>query len=910
MSFYLKYKYLLILIFVYGSLSAQNCVVSGIVRDQSTKTPIETATISVYELAQGAITDERGIFEIKNLQKGTFHVRVSYLGYETLDTLVLFQKTQYLKFELVKTSLELKEINVMAREKKQSATTSSIKQTAIEHLQPSSLTDVLQLLPGGLLSDSKLNVANQISMRQAGSDVNTAMGTSIVVDGVPMSNDANMQSFYGSNSASDISSAKSTVNSGVDLRQLSTDHISEIEVIRGIPSVKYGDLTSGAVVVKSKKGEMPLTLRVKSDPLNKLIYAGKGYRLPNDGGTINFGIDYTKFVSDQRSPFDQYQRITSNLSYEKLIKKVFLSTTQMAFTGTIDNMVTDPDLMNKEDTYKSDYKSFKLSNAGTWNINKGMFYKLEYNVSANYSQDLLSRTKTVTLNSPMGISLSNTEGESLGLFLPAEYLSSYTVDGNPFNFYSQLTAYLHPKIGKTFNNLLLGGEFRLDKNFGDGSIYDFTRPPYPTQSSSSRPRAPKDIPSLQKMTIFAEDNFSVNFGKAKLGITAGLRGTTLNNLSPLSTMYKKFYVEPRLNINFQLPEFQFFGSDFELGLKAGMGDQLKFPSTMQLYPEQSYYDIPELNYYSTANEENRLIYLYTKIKDRTNNELTPARNRKFETGFDINYRGISLNLTIFKENENNGFEQQSFYFPQSYNLYNTNSFTGTGKPTVNDFTYVPKKMFLAYSYTTNASKVIKKGVEYQVSTKKIKALNTEFVINGAWFQTQYDISQPRYKYTSIVVGGDYYPYVGVFNAGSDSKIQEQFNTTLFLNTHFSKQRLLFSTSIQTVWYTSYQMLEYSGFPDSYINLNGEVLPFTNAEKQNPEFRSLIETFSNAYFDEERTAISIGVNLKVTKEIGNNLKLSFFVNRLLDYNPRYTSRFGITTQRYVTPFMGAEIQLKL
>ncbi len=881
-----------------------------VVKDFITHEAVDMANASIMELAQGAITDEKGTCEIKNINKGVYHLRISYLGYETIDTLIQVNKSTYLNFYITKTSLLLKEVNVMAREKKQSATTSTIKLAAIEHLQPSSLTDILQMLPGGLLSDSKLNVANQVSMRQAGSDVNTAMGTAIVVDGVPMSNDGNMQSFYGSNNAADLSTAKSSVNSGVDLRQLSTDHINEVEVIRGIPSVKYGDLTSGAIIVKSKKGETPLTLRVKSDPLNKLVYVGKGYKLPKNGGTLNFGIDYTKFVADQRSQFDQYERITSNLSYEKLINKVFLSTTQVAFTGTIDQFISDPDIMNKEDVYKSDYKSFKLSNSGSWNINKGMLYKLEYTLSANYAQDVLDRTKTVTLNSPMGISLGNTEGEALGIFLPSEYLSTYKVDGKPFNFYSQLTTYLHPHIGKTFNNVLLGAEFRLDKNFGDGSIYDLTRPPFPTQSSSSRPRAPKDIPALEKLTIFVEDNFTANIGKSKLGITAGLRGTSLSNLSPLSAMYNKFYVEPRLNINFQMPVFQLFGYPFELGLKGGIGDQVKFPTVLQLYPEKSYYDIPELNYYSTANPDNRLIYLSTIIKERTNYDLTPARNTKYEVGFDINYKGSVLNVTLFTENENNGFEQQSLYTPQNYNLYNTNSFTGTGKPTVSDFTYQPKTMFLASSVTTNGAKVIKKGIEYQLSIKKIPVINTEIVLNGAWFQTQYDISLPRYKYTSIVVAGDYYPYVGVFNAGNDSKVQEQFNTTLFLNTHFSKQRLMFSTSIQAVWYTSYQMIQYSGIPDSYKNLKGDVLPFTDTEKQNPDFKSLIETFSSAYFDPERSPVAIGVNLKVTKEIGNNMKFSFFVNRILDYNPSYVSRFGITSQKFVTPFMGAEIQLKL
>lgn len=889
--------------------SAQNYKVWGVVKDGETHIPTELATIYINELAQGTFTDAKGFFEIKNVPSGTYHLRITYLGYEAVDTLIHVDRALRTNVFITKTSLQLKEVNVMAREKKQSSTTSSIKLAAIEHLQPSSMADVLQLLPGGLLSDSKLNVANQVSMRQAGSDVNTALGTAIVVDGVPLSNDYNMQSFYGT-SSSDVGSSKSTVNGGVDLRQLSTDHVDEVEVIRGIPSVKYGDLTSGAIIIKSKKGETPLTIRVKSDPLNKLVYAGKGYRLPNNGGTLNFGIDYTKYVADQRSPFDQYERITSSLNYEKLFNKAFLSTTQLAFTGTIDKQITDPDIMNKEDSYKSDYKNFRFSNAGTWNINKGMFYKLEYTLSANYAQDILKRTKTVTLNSPMGITLSNTAGESVGLYLPSEYLSTYKVDGKPFNFYSQLTTYLHPHIGNAFNNVLLGGEFRFDKNFGDGSLYDLTRPPFPNQSSSSRPRSPKDIPALQKLTVFAEDNFSANIGNGKLGITAGLRGTSLGNLSAQSAMYHKFYVEPRLNVNYQLPAFQFFGKPFEIGLKVGMGDQLKFPTALQLYPEKAYYDISELNYYSTANESNRLVYLQTTIQDRTNNQLTPARNRKLEAGLDLNYNGISLTVTAFREKENNGFEEQSLYFPQVYKLYNTNSYSGTGTPAITDFTYQYKSMFLSYAATTNAATVIKEGFEYQFSTKKIKPINTEIVLNGAWFRTHYDISQPRYKYPNIVSGGDYYPYVAVFNAGNDSKVQEQFNTTLFFNTHFSKQRLLFSTSIQSVWHSSYKMDEYSGIPDSYIDLNGATHAFTDVEKQSPAFKSLIEAFSSAYFNTEGTPISLEVNLKVTKEIGNNLKLSFFVNRILDYNPRYTTRFGVSMQKWVTPFMGAEVQVKL
>jgi hypothetical protein len=896
----------LLIILPVGKIEAQRFSLNGNIYDNKTHQPIDIASVYISETYQGTNTDKDGYFEIKNLTPASYHLHIAYLGYEAADTLVKLTQNLQLVIFLEKSSLQLKEINVMAREKKQSSTTSVISLTAIEHLQPSSISDVLQLLPGGLLADPKLNETNSASARQAGSDGNTALGTAVVQDGVPVSNDYNMQSFYGS-SSSETGENKSSVNKGVDLRQISTDHIGEVEVIRGIPSVKYGDLTSGAIIIKSKKGETPFTIRVKSDPLDKLFYVGKGFKLPGNLGTLNVGVDFTRYVADQRSPFDKYQRITSNLNHEIRIKKSVLISTQLAFIGTLDKQISDPDIMNEEDSYKSDYKSFKFSNTGTWYVDKNVLQKLEYTFSVNYAHDVLRRTKTVTLNSPMGISLSNTEGENEGFYLPSEYLATYKIDGKPFNLYADLSAHFNLSSGTIRNNVLAGSEFRVDKNSGEGSIYDLTRPPYPSSSSSTRPRAPKDIPSMEKFTGYAEDRISAFLGKSKLAVTAGIRASLPGNLVSDYVMHNKIYVEPRANFNLLLPETGTLNLKIEL--KGGIGDQLKFPTAMQLYPDKAYYDISELNFYST-NADNRLVYLLTIIKDRVNYNIEPARNRKYEAGFSIDYKLFSFDITLFEENEKNGFEEQSLYFPQVYKLYNTDSYSGSGTPEISDFTYGLKSMFLAYSYTTNASVINKKGIEYQISTKKIKHLNTEIIINGAWFHTTYDISQPRYKYPNIVTNGDYYPYVGVFNAGNDSKVKEQFNTTLFLNTHIPKLRLMFSTTIESVWYTSYQMIKYSGIPDYYIDLNGEMHPFTETEKESSSFKSLIETFSDAYFDVEKTPVSLSVNLKVTKEIGEHLKLSYFVNRILDYNPKYTTRFGVSAQKWVTPFMGAEMLIKI
>ncbi|MFQ8806854.1 MAG: TonB-dependent receptor plug domain-containing protein [Alistipes indistinctus] len=86
-------------------------------------------------------------------------------------------------------------------------------------------------------------------------------------------------------------------NSGVDLRQISTDNIESVEVIRGIPSAEYGDLTAGAVIVNSKAGKEPLSIRFKTNPNVYQFSANKGLVLGEKAGNLNIGADYAYNVT-------------------------------------------------------------------------------------------------------------------------------------------------------------------------------------------------------------------------------------------------------------------------------------------------------------------------------------------------------------------------------------------------------------------------------------------------------------------------------------------------------------------------------------------------------------------------------------------------------------------------------------
>src|SRR5690606_12318654 len=70
----------------------------------------------------------------------------------------------------------------------------------------------------------------------------SAFGTLLVVDGVPLSNNANLQSL---GSRSEVSFA-GTAGVGIDLRRIPATTIERVEVLRGVPSARWGDLTHGA----------------------------------------------------------------------------------------------------------------------------------------------------------------------------------------------------------------------------------------------------------------------------------------------------------------------------------------------------------------------------------------------------------------------------------------------------------------------------------------------------------------------------------------------------------------------------------------------------------------------------------------------------------------------------------------
>ena len=106
-----------------------------------------------------ATTNADGKATIANVPAGSYTLQSTYVGFEELKTQVLVTKDLDLRLQLTPTSLALKEVVVTAKQNVAGASTASIiGRQAIDHLQATSLADVMQLVPGQLMGNADLTV--------------------------------------------------------------------------------------------------------------------------------------------------------------------------------------------------------------------------------------------------------------------------------------------------------------------------------------------------------------------------------------------------------------------------------------------------------------------------------------------------------------------------------------------------------------------------------------------------------------------------------------------------------------------------------------------------------------------------------------------------------------------------------
>ena len=886
-------------------------VIHGTVLDAETLEPVIGATIT--DVRQGkaiTVTQADGTFSIP--KNNEVLLRISSIGYKSLVTSPSADGRYLLQAEVS----QLGEVVVTAQENRGLTTSSKIEKHAMEHLQPSSFSDLLELIPGGRSIDPSLSTPNNIHLREISTGnsnyATSSLGTSFIIDGAPISTGANMQ--YIAGAWDDMATSRDNTNAGVDMRGISTDDIESVEIVRGIPSVEYGDLTSGLVKIERRRGGHDMKFRLKADMGSKLLYAAKDFEWERHHLTLNVSADYLDAKADPRNRLENYKRVTLSTRLQKRWERTDYSlalSSNIDFSRSLDNDKEDIDqTYSAEDSYRSSYNRYALLNALQYKSKQNSWLKsAELTVSTSIENDLIERTRLVQLSRMTVAPLSKEEGENDAYILPFRYIGHHEVEGKPLNAFVKLNARVQIPNNLVSNSLLLGADWNLDKNLGRGQVFDPTTPVY--TGISSRQRSLKEIPANHRLSAYAEENIKWPTSIGSLELTAGVRGTTLLNLESDYKMNGKLYWDPRVNVGYSLPRLSLFGQPTFIRISAGIGQHTKMPTMEQLFPDLLYIDFIQLNYYHD-NPDYRRINLMTYIVNPRNTALEPARNLKKEVSIDINVGGNRLAVTAFREKMISGFRMQSYYQTYQYKQYDASGIDAaslTGQPLLSDLPFTTINELAGYGNYTNGSMTLKEGIEYTLETKRFPLILTRLTINGAYFRTTYNNSIVDSYRPSQVIDNRQIQYVGLY-ADDDGSVRESFNTNFTLDTDVPRLKLGFSISAQCLWFTSSQRKEVSNYPVQYIAPDGSIHDWQASDADDLYLRWLVRDYSSSQFEKNRVPFAMNLNMKVTKKLfDDRLHIAMFCNKLWDYTPDYDSR-GTTIRRHVTPYFGLEMNIKI
>lgn len=918
--------------------SKPGVTLTGNVTDDKGK-PVEVANI-VINSSLYTLSDDKGNFKITGVPTGEVEYYASCLGYREArgKLTVKGDGRDRLTIRLVRLDLSLGTVTVTARQQAMGSK-SLIDQDAVRHIQPKSLADMLQLMPGALTVNPTLNNLAQANIREIDGNDNNALGTAIVLDGTPISNDANLQAIAptrsgkASSTAADGMSDQTTAGRGTDLRTISADNIESVEVIRGIPSVEYGNLTSGVVVVKTKSGKSPLEAKFKADPFSKLVYAGKGFALGK--GTMNVGLDWSQSWADTRRHYMGYDRITGTVGYSTIFNlsggKPMSFNVNGSFYSNINNFKHDPQMAQLDLKYKNSNVGGRLALHGHAQLDSWLT-GFDYDVAAQVARTLDSHYDLVA--SPDGvISTATTSGEHSALIVDKAYYSDYKIEGIPVNIYAQFKANKYIRLrGRNSFNIKGGLEYRLDDNRGDGLTFDVTRPPKAGEAQSYRPRAFKDIPALHSLSAFLSDASTFDFGATSLQFEAGLRLSDLLLSKDKSGESNIFVAEPRANAEYTFLTKKNNSLFDKLSISGGFGISNKMPTLLYIYPDRAYFDNVSVS--AIASDMSRIAAMTTSVVDKTHNpDLKPARSTKWELGLNARIGKFKGYVNFFSELHRNEFGFDPQFILLKYNTYNiptgaSNLLYTEGKGvtyTIDGVTASastsPATELQLWSRPSNTMRTYKHGIEYSLDFGTFKPLSTSLVIDGAWFHIRRKSDVNSLNYISYQ-----YDYIPLMPAGSGT-VSDRVNSNFRFITHIPAVKLVFTTTMQVVWYENTRSIYESRNGKKLYHLSADgseyivsPLGFYDREGKWNEWQPSNETLSKYSlmngryflysFKSDRISPWVLFNFRLTKELGTRADISFMANNFLGIKKYHTDRNTLYKQQlYPSSYFGAELKLK-
>lgn len=951
---------------------AQTYVFKGTVLSQKTREPVEYATVVLESTSQWAVADAKGQFSIPAVQKGKNVVSVSCIGYAT-DTreIVIDRNIENYKIYLAEDNLTLEGVVVTAKEKDNSATTSRmIDKTALDHIQMMNVSDISSLLPGGqtvnpsLLGEQRFNIrAGDGSMGEKGS---ASFGTAVEVDGVRLSSNASFSSFTNSGSGA----------KGVSTNNIASTNVESIEVITGVPSVEYGDMSSGIVKVNTRKGKTPYIITMSTNPHSKQVSASKGFSLGRSrsgasNGVINANIEYTKDISTKMSPYTAYDRKQLQLTYSNTFNKGVFAKTPLQFTlgatGNLGGMnsTEDPDALKDLTTGERQYSiqkdnSVRSNLSLNWLLSKNWITNVELNGSIVYSD----KQQRVNKNYSSSASSAAIHGREEGYFVAEEFTKAEDeqpviliprgywynemyIDDRPINWKLTLKANWARQWDGINNKVKIGVDWTGDGNFGTGMGSDEM-----AQAESFQKYPFNEVPFMNNVSAYVEDNIMIPIGNTRLNIIAGLRNdNTIINGSAYGTTSS---LSPRFNAKYTVfsAKERYDKVLKELSFRASWGVASKLPSFAILFPEPVY---RSQQIFTPTTAEDGSTYMAYYISPRTtiyNPDLRWQKNHQSEIGMDMNIGGHHISLAAYYNKTLDSYHMDTEYVPFTYNYTSAELFQAnctipeadrrfeidrkTGQVTVYDKTgsmasqkipYTVKNGLDARSYASNdIGTITRYGVEWTVDFKRIEAINTTFRLDGSYYgyrtiNTNLEASSP---FTETGYDGEPFKYVAIYYGGNqhtNGTENNTINTNLTVTTHIPKVRLILSMKLEAslMRYTRNLSERADGSRRSYVasdrnnilsTIEGSVYDGDNYAVTYPDFVVSLDDINanpdilKQIMDNPEKYAQYAYLPKLQNAKGNDAALYSDLAKFAS-TTKYVWHFG---KNYISPFFSANISV--
>jgi len=817
-------------------------------------------------------------------------------------------------------------------------TSHTLGRDALNHLQLSNMTDVAALLPGGKTVNPDLTTENTFSLREGGSTIgNSAFGTAVEVDGVRLGNNA---SFGAMN--------------GVDTRSVAVDNIESVEVMTGVPSAEYGDLNSGMVRIRTKKGRTPVNVAFTVNPRTYQTSVSKGIDLQDDNGVLNVSAEWARAVKKLVSPYQSYTRSGLTLNYSNNF--AYGLRFEAGLSGNLGGMDSkdDPDAFTGEYERARD-NAFRGNTSLTWLLNRSWITNLSLDASASFHDNLQTYHRFESYGSQQPAVHSEKEGYYLADRLPLTFFSDQVTDSKELDFAASLKYNWHRRWDEVKSSLKAGVQWKASGNMGQGEFYKDPS----LAANGYRPRPYTDYPFMHNLSAYVEEHLTLPVAETTLEVTAGLR---MENVFISNSLYtNKTTFSPRFNAKWKLAE--------GFALRGGWGVTEKLPSYYILYPKQEYRDIQSFGF--SYGDGASYVYYTQPYTVRYNPDLKWQRNSNSEFGIDAAFLGTKLSLVGFYNVTRNPYNFLDIYDPFSYDiLQRPEGFEMPSEPQIKvdsqtgmvwlrggDDQYwtpmdvkVTDRTFVRSTQQNNGADISRAGAELIVEFPEISPLRTTFRMDASYTYTRYVNDQLSAYYQTgwshTTLPDRSYQYVGIYanggggNAVVNGRLTHNLDANITAITHIPQVRLIVTCRLEmSLLRRSRNLSVYDGkdyaftvgetgktptggdihagdsytavYPVAYMDLDGNVHPFTDAQAADPDFASLILKSVNAYtFAMDGYGPYMSANLSITKEIGDHVSLSFFANNFTNSRP-YVKSIATGVGAIFTPafYYGLTCRLK-